>query len=797
MRRVSGSLRKLGLLTVIFLLAAPTYGGENLLSHGDFEKADANWSVWSRDPGVKMALDTQIRHGGASSARIEHRGAQDWALTCRQTLPVQPGQIYELAGWAKLEGESTAFLSVVLRNDRKETLEWAFGARPLPKGSDWKQVVARFVVPDGVATIQPRLTGRGPATVWFDDASLVLAGAFDFQQAKKLPENLLAGNATLQVTFRPGDGSFEMLDRRSNRTWRAAPVKAATGLRLLDAKLRTPSAETAASGFDLHLLDLANTMEFDARVRLDASAAELVVELAAKADCPMPVRLEYPPAFATGKGTLLIAPVNEGISYPADDATLPAMSYHLYGGHGLCMPWWGQTEGEAAVMGLVETPNDAQVGIPRRDGLLCLAPQWIAERGKFGPARRIRYVFFSEGGYVAMCKRYRQYAQQTGLFKTLAQKRRENPNVDRLVGAVNVWCWTSDPVSQCRQMQEAGIGRILWSQAAKPEQLKKLNELGVLTSRYDIYQDVMDPASFPKLGGIHPDWTTEAWPKDLMIRDDGQWVRGWEVTAKDGTRIPCGVLCDRQAVDYARRRIPPELKTHPYGCRFIDTTTASPWRECHDPAHPMTRTESREFKMKLLEYICKDCNLVTGCETGHDAAVPVVHYFEGMLSLGPYRCHDSGRNIQEILEEVPEPLAKFQTGHVYRLPLWELVYHDCVVAQWYWGDYNNKLPRVWDRRDLWNALYGTPPMFLFQTSFWKQHRDRFVKSYQAATPVARATGYVEMLSHRWLSADHAVQETRYANGVRVTVNFGDQAYRLADGSMLAPLASRIEGIGGP
>ena len=37
-------------------------------------------------------------------------------------------------------------------------------------------------------------------------------------------------------------------------------------------------------------------------------------------------------------------------------------------------------------------------------------------------ASKLAYVFFAEGGYVAMCKRYRQHAKQTGLLKTLAEK---------------------------------------------------------------------------------------------------------------------------------------------------------------------------------------------------------------------------------------------------------------------------------------------------------------------------------------------------------------------------------------
>jgi hypothetical protein len=132
---------------------------------------------------------------------------------------------------------------------------------------------------------------------------------------------------------------------------------------------------------------------------------------------------------------------------------------------------------------------------------------------------------------------------------------------------------------------------------------------------------------------------------------------------------------------------------------------------------------------------------------------------------------DAGRDMRRIWDEVPPRVAKFQLGHEYRLPLWELVYHDCVVAQWYWGDYNNKLPALWDKRDLFNALYGTPPMFMFDLALWRKDKDRFVKSYKATCDVARAVGYAEMTDHRFLAKDRSVQQTRFANGVTVTVDF--------------------------
>ena len=759
--------------------------GESLLTNGGFERGLTGWSKpWSRTPSVRAAPDETVRHGGGVSARIEHTGSRDWSFGPEGRLNVRPGEIYELAAWVRARGTGRATLCVVLRNARGRVMSWAYGARTTRATTGGRRLRSGLVVPPGAARLGPGLLGDGPATVWIDDAVLTLEGTMSDLRARNLPESLRASNDALEVTFVPADASFAVRDKRTGATWQQRGN--ASSCVVADAKIDAP-------GFALKLVHGAGLLELAAKVYLDGQKPELVVELSS--DGEQPQAIAFPAPFVTGKGTFLVLPVNEGISYPADGKTLRPMRYHLYGGHGLCMPWWGVTDGERGVMAIVETADDAAVRVPRLDGMLCLAPQWEPQRGQFGPKRVIRYVFLDKGGYVAMAKRYRRYAKRTGLLKTLAEKRKANPHVDMLVGAVNVWCWEHDAPAWCRQLQGLGIQRILWSNRRPPEQLKALNPRGAPPSRYAIAPDTPDPKFFPRLRGVHRDWTTEAWAKgDVMVGADRGWARGWRVKAKDGEMIPCGVLCDRQAPAYARRRIPEELKTHPYRCRFIDTTTASPWRECYDPKHPMTRTDSKRFKMELLRVVSGENGLVCGSETGHDAAVPFVHYFEGMLSLGPYRVPDAGRAMMKPWDDVPERVAKFQTGHVYRLPLWELVYHDCVVAQWYWGDYNNQLPKLWDRRDLWNALYGTPPMFMFNRAIWRQHRDRFVRSYKTATPVARATGYAEMLSHRWLTPDHAVQETRFANGITVTVNFGDQPHTLADGTILAPLSHGVVGI---
>ncbi len=739
--------------------------------------------LWTRQPNAgKVAVDADVRppgEGKGPSIRVEHRGARDWCLTSRQRLKVAEGDILDLCAYLRLRGEGGAGISLVTYDAGGKVVEWMYGTVPARSGPGWHRAGGRVIVPRGVAAVVPRLVGQGPATVWMQQFHCRRTGSMRDMIDRNLPERVTAANDAISLTFHTKGATLEVTDRRAKRTWRQRSLGGVIVLKCAEVE----------GGLDARLLHTANALEVDLKLRLDGGKPECTLSLLAEG--PLDRAVAFPNPFVTKAGTYLVVPMNEGISYPVEDKSIRTFRLVAYGGHGICMAFWGVTDAAAGHMAILETPDDAAIRLRRSDGLLCVAPEWDPQMGRFGHERRIRYVFFDRGGHVAMCKRYRAHARRIGRLKTLAEKRKAVPAVDRLVGAVNVWCWDRDPLGMVKEMQAAGIERILWSRRGRPETIQAMNDLpGVLTSRYDIYQDVMDPANFKYLRGVHPDWPTEAWPDDLMTDARGEWRRGWQVTCTDGRRRPCGVLCDKLAPKYARKRVPAELKTHPYRCRFIDTTTASPWRECYHRDHRMTRSDSRVWKMKLLGLMSGTFKLVTGSETGHDAAVPYVHYFEGMLSLGPCRVPEAGRRMGVILQDVPERVAKFQVGHRYRLPLWELVYHDCVVAQWYWGDYNNKLPALWLKRDLFNALYGTPPMFMFRRDFWRQHKARFVRSYRTACPVARATGYAEMTDHRFLTPDRDVQQTRFANGTTVTVNFGDKPYR-RNGMHVAPMESEV------
>ncbi|MDR2705085.1 MAG: glycoside hydrolase [Planctomycetaceae bacterium] len=778
-------------LFCVSLISLPVAAQDWILKQGN---------AWSRQAGaIKQSTEKPDNSNGKETIRIEHTGDEDWALSEGNRISVKPGEVFELAANLKSEGTDSekngnVSISVVLRKKDNEVVQWIYGAKGIYGNNSWTTLRTKFMIPPDIETIEPRIVGYGCTTVWIDNFSATKIESRNIlvKDAKPVKHD----NRFLSVEIDPSTGTFSVTDKRTNRVWFPSSV-AVKNFVVLPKQNHAESdlQNTNLQNTKFTLLNTETLTEYEVSVTLESDLPEIVLCLNGQG--LMADHLHYPPAFTSKSGDRLIVPVNEGIGYPVEEKDIRVGRLIAYGGHGICMAFWGHIDDAtgAGMTTIIETPDDAAINIARNsvgntknneENLLQINAVWEPSFKEFRYQRILRFVFFDKGGHVAVCKRYRDYAKKIGLFKPFTEKVKTNPNIDLLLGAVNVWYWDKDKVKLVQEMKELGFDRILWSGGGKAEELVELNKIEhVLTSRYDIYQDIMDPAQFDKVW-VHGDWTTEAWPHDINWTDpNGNWRKGWAVDQKDKTqpRISCAVICDAKAVPYARKRISEELKTKPFKARFIDTTVAAPWFECYHPDHPMTRSDSRRYKMELLKLI-GELGLVCGSETGHDASVPFCDFYEGMLSLGPYRIHESGRDMIRLVEEVPPQIEHFQVNPALRLPLWELVYHDCVVAQWYWGDYNNKLPKVWRKRDLLNALYGTPPMYMFTQSNWNENKLRFAESYKTAAGTARETAYAEMTDHRILSPNRLVQQSVFSNGVTVTVNFSDQPFQLPDGSTL-------------
>ena len=146
-----------------------------------------------------------------------------------------------------------------------------------------------------------------------------------------------------------------------------------------------------------------------------------------------------------------------------------------------------------------------------------------------------------------------------------------------------------------------------------------------------------------------------------------------------------------------------------------------------------------------------------------------------------------GEKIPATREEIGQRYLEWGLGERYRYPLWELVFHDCVVSTWYWGDSTGHLiqaaPELGYKKDAFNILYGTIPLYWVNRPFgyrWDQPetRARLLESYRNTCKLHERIAFEEMVSHAFVTSDRAVQSTRFGDGTQVWVNFGKEPWTL-------------------
>jgi len=733
------------------------------------EPLTINPNFWSRDDRAgDCRWDATQNRDGRPSLRVTHTGTQDWAVNLGPPIPVTETLALHLQGDLRLSGTGDAALSFVVYQG-ETARQWAAGSVALRAATAWQTSTAKTLVGAGVTRVQPRLVGNGTVDLWLGPVTLTRRAVPTLGAAALAPITLK--NDALIVVLDPKTLAAQVTDRRTGQRWQQRP--AANGLVPSTIRRETRAVTVQA-------VDQDGESRVTVRVELDVTRPELKWRIEGKG--PMGEDRSIPGAWVTTPASQHVVPMNMGIGFRADDPVMKGQWLVGYGGHGLSMAFYGQVDGAGGVLNIIDDPDDFLLRIDRENGRLEARPTWQAQRGQYGYPRRLRALFLPKADVTALALAYRQDAKARGNVVTLAQKAKKNPNVMRVARAVNLWNWTGDKLTLAKAVYDAGFRNVLWSGGGSPELLSAVKRMGFIPSRYDIYQDVMDPARLKDLPWIHPDWATSMWPDHLVTNAAGDLTKGWVVQDKQGKDVPCAVACDTEVLDLARERISGELKTHPFEARFIDTTTASEYRECYDLRHPMTRSDSKRARMKLLQLVT-DLGLVTGSETGHEASVPHLVFYEGMMSLGPYRVPDAGTNPPRIVDELPEDVLTFQLGPKYRLPLWQLVYGDCTVSSWYWGDFSNKHLGTWDQRDRWNMLYGTPPLYFTDPENFAAHRARFIQSYRDTMRVVPLAAGQPMTAFRVLTADRTVQQTQWANGLLVTVNFGAKPFKDAGGTI--------------
>ncbi|MDD4270800.1 MAG: glycoside hydrolase [Thermoguttaceae bacterium] len=523
---------------------------------------------------------------------------------------------------------------------------------------------------------------------------------------------------------------------------------------------------------------------FQVTMELVDGKAALDVELECRSGPETPIKpFSYPFALYPSKPEtyfVAVADYTNGRYLPVGDPFCRSKEFCLAGGD---LPFLLVTDGQQGLSATLLTPWDASVQMQTRsdepDNFGFPGFRWYPTKGVWARARKGRLSFFANGGYVTACKIYREMAQEQGLVRTFTEKAKQKPNVRKLFGAVNWWGGSPDFALEAKA---AGMTHGLLNGRPSPESMAEVVAQGWLMSEYDNYEDINDSEVI--------DRAKAPVKTHSVVKADGEFMTAWVTRDKDMNPVHTYMKqCTGVMTKCARIVIPKVLATYPYNTRFLDVTTATGLKECYSPLHPCDRKQDQANRESLCAYVGDELGLVAGGEHGKYYDVRFLDYHEGMMGGGCYSWPAGYLRDIKSREEIDERYLKYGIDPTYRVPMFELVFHDCVVDYWYWGatnDYLHKFaPEITDRKTAMNVLYGTPPMMWVNSHGlrWSEPEERqlMIQIYQQTCKLHEVIADQEMVSHEFLTPDRKVQRSTFSDGTVCTVNFGDPAYKVAAG----------------
>ena len=476
----------------------------------------------------------------------------------------------------------------------------------------------------------------------------------------------------------------------------------------------------------------------------------------------------------------------------------PVVFDGFFGTAGGYMPWFAQVKERAGYIAICMTPWNAGYYAEHPEGgpYTHVGVWYEPSLGKMDYRRVLRYTFVSDCDYNDLCKIYRNYVDEQGNLRTLAEKAARNPSVDRLIGCAFIHKGIKTVVQpnsdffdadnpeknnhlttfaqrekEIRQLHEAGVEKLYlhldgWAEPGYDNQhpdyspaceaaggwagMKSLadtmHEYGYLFGIHDQYRDyyLAAPTYDENFACVLADGT---------IPQHQRWAGG-----------PQAFLCATQAPYYLKRNF---KKIEDNGihldCAYLDVFTCNEGDECDNPMHRMTRKDCYDYRRKCFEYLLSR-GILPSSEEVSDWAVPSLVF-----------CHYAPYDFMMRKPGTPKEGVP--------VPLYNLVYHDCVIQPW-------MMDKVSDEEDymLYALLNGGAPYLIRDAAYpntdgsFEEGVDmKLEEDIQRSRIVSRLhekVGKCEMVRHEILDKNINHQRTVFSDGTVVTVDFEKQTYEI-------------------
>ena len=461
------------------------------------------------------------------------------------------------------------------------------------------------------------------------------------------------------------------------------------------------------------------------------------------------------------------------------------------------MPFWGRVSGKRGFLTIIDTPYDATVfSSGGRKGAVLNGVNWMSSLGKLSYERRIKMEFYENCDYNRICKGFRSYLKEKGQLVTIDEKAEKNPNVKKLIGTpvLHTGIYTAiHPKSKFYDKRHPEKNRILSATfGERGREYEKYRELGL--DRLYIHTDgwgengydnnhpyVLPPCpqaggfqgmkdlcgkckSLGYIFGIHDQYRDFYYSCKKFNMDDA-------VENLDSTHPYCSIwyggphtwLCSAKAPDYLKATYE-ELEENGIfvDAAYLDVFSIMWGDECFNPNHKITREQSIGYRGKCFDYL-RDKGIIVSSE---EPGAQMINYLD-LVHHAPY-----GLRPQEGGAAVGVPV-----------PLFNLVYHDCVFVPWIvdgtggWGILDG------DAGALHCILNGQTPYFAPYGKDGKLLEDgelkERIKKVKEICAIEKKLYNKELTEHRFLDSTGRKQQAVYSDGSVITVDFNKNTYYIS------------------
>jgi hypothetical protein len=345
-----------------------------------------------------------------------------------------------------------------------------------------------------------------------------------------------------------------------------------------------------------------------------------------------------------------------------------------------------------------------------------------------------------------------------------------------------------------KQLSAAGFDR-LWLGADgwdafvnRPATVAAAEKAGFLIGPYDSFNSIHRP-------GEADTWETAQFDSESLY-ENGAIVNA-DGKKRHGFKHKGYVLSPIAARPFVEERVSKLMNKFHANSWFVDCDGFGEYFDDYSPQHPAAQQDDMQARISRMAWIRDTYGAVIGTEGCSAGVASTVHFAHGVMTpvigwgdpdltnrtskyyTGSYYPPDGPRTFI-----MPVPI-KEEYRYIYfeprfRLPLFQTVFHDSVVATHHWSYGSFKTRDLAKTVELMELLYNIPPLYHLNLEEFQKRREQMQRHYAFFSPLHRALAEWPMTDFRWLTPSRDVQQTTFGGQVDLVANFGTSPFKFND-----------------